>query len=61
MSEKRMVITGATGMVGRCALRACLENPDVSLVTALGRNSTGINDIRCLMRQQYSKGYYDGS
>ena len=51
MSEKRVVITGATGMVGGYVLRACLENPDVSLVTALGRNSTGINDIRCLMRQ----------
>jgi nucleoside-diphosphate-sugar epimerase len=46
MSEKRVIITGATGMVGGCALRICLENPDVSLVTVIGRNSTGINDAR---------------
>jgi FlaA1/EpsC-like NDP-sugar epimerase len=27
MIEKRVIITGATGMVGGCALRICLENP----------------------------------
>jgi hypothetical protein len=37
MSEKRVIITGATGMVGGCALRICLENPDISLVTVIGR------------------------
>jgi len=26
MNEKRVIITGATGMVGGCALRICLEN-----------------------------------
>lgn len=46
MREKRVIITGATGMVGGCALRICLENPDVSLVTAIGRSRTGINDAR---------------
>ena len=46
MSEKRVIITGATGMVGGCALQICLENPDVSLVTAIGRSYTGINDGR---------------
>ena len=46
MSEKRVIITGATGMVGGCALQICLENPDVSLVTAIGRSRTGINDAR---------------
>ena len=46
MSEKRIVITGATGMVGGCALRICLENPDVSMVTVLGRSRTGLNDAR---------------
>jgi dihydrodipicolinate reductase len=35
MSEKQVIINGATGMVGECALRICLENPDVSLVTAI--------------------------
>ena len=46
MSEKKAIITGATGMVGGCTLRICLENPHVSLVTAIGRNRTGINDAR---------------
>jgi len=44
--EKRVIITGATGMVGGCALRICLENPDVSLATVIGRNRTGISDAR---------------
>jgi nucleoside-diphosphate-sugar epimerase len=42
MSGKRVILTGATGMVGGCALRSCLENPDVSMVTAIGRRSTGM-------------------
>jgi uncharacterized protein YbjT (DUF2867 family) len=46
MTEKRIIITGATGMVGGCVLRICLENPDVSQVTAIGRSRTGINDAR---------------
>jgi uncharacterized protein YbjT (DUF2867 family) len=46
MSKKRVIITGATGMVGGCALRICLENPDVSRVTAIGRSRTGISDAR---------------
>jgi uncharacterized protein YbjT (DUF2867 family) len=46
MSEMRVIITGATGMVGGCALRICLENPDVSLVTVIGRSRTKINDAR---------------
>ena len=46
MSAKRIIITGATGMVGGCALRICLENPDVSLVTTIGRRHTGIDDPR---------------
>jgi hypothetical protein len=32
MNEKRVVITGATGMAVGCALRTCLEYSDVSLV-----------------------------
>jgi hypothetical protein len=46
MNEKRMVITGATGMVGGCALRLSLENPDASQVTAIGRKSTDIKGAR---------------
>ncbi len=46
MSGKRVILTGATGMVGGCALRVCLEHPDVSAVTAIGRRSTGIKDVK---------------
>jgi uncharacterized protein YbjT (DUF2867 family) len=57
--EKRVVITGATGMVGGCALRLCLENPDVSQVTVIGRKSTGINDAR--MREVVADNFTDFS
>lgn len=46
MCDKRVIITGATGMVGGCALRICLENPDVSMVTVMGRSRTGINHTK---------------
>ena len=46
MMDKRVIITGATGMVGGCALRICLDNPDVYLVTVIGRSRTGIHHTR---------------
>jgi nucleoside-diphosphate-sugar epimerase len=46
MSGKKVIITGGTGMVGGCALRICLENQDVSMVTTIGRSRTGINNVR---------------
>ncbi|MFH2011437.1 MAG: hypothetical protein ABIJ37_01835 [Pseudomonadota bacterium] len=42
MNGKHVIILGATGMVGGCALRICLEHPDVSVVTIIGRNPTRI-------------------
>ena len=36
--EKRLVIVGATGMVGGYALRYALRNPAVGRVTAIGRS-----------------------
>src|SRR5216684_8624360 len=41
--QKRVVIVGATGMVGGYALRYALENPDVGRVTAIGRRKLGIS------------------
>ncbi len=41
--RKRVIITGATGMVGGCALSICLEHPEVSRITAMGRRPTGIH------------------
>jgi uncharacterized protein YbjT (DUF2867 family) len=39
---KRLVIVGATGMVGGYALRYALEHPDVEHVTSVGRKKLGI-------------------
>lgn len=40
---KRLVIVGASGMVGGLALRYALQNPAVGAVTAIGRRSLGIS------------------
>ena len=42
MSGRSVVIVGATGMVGGIALRFCLEDPDVSTVTVIGRRPVGV-------------------
>jgi uncharacterized protein YbjT (DUF2867 family) len=41
--QERLVIVGATGMVGGYALRCALENPAVASVTAIGRKNLGIS------------------
>jgi uncharacterized protein YbjT (DUF2867 family) len=41
--QKRLVIVGATGMVGGCALRYALDNSAVECVTSIGRKSLGIS------------------
>jgi uncharacterized protein YbjT (DUF2867 family) len=41
--QTRIVIVGATGMVGGYALRYALEHPAVSRVTAIGRRKLGIS------------------
>jgi uncharacterized protein YbjT (DUF2867 family) len=43
MTGKRLVIVGATGMVGGYALRYALEASDVGSVTAIGRRKLGIS------------------
>ena len=40
--RKRLVIVGATGMVGGCALRCALDHPAVGGATAIGRKPTGL-------------------
>ncbi len=37
----KVLIFGATGMVGQAALRECLQAPDVALVQTVGRAATG--------------------
>jgi len=41
--QARLVIVGATGMVGGYALHHALENPAVASVTAIGRRKLGIS------------------
>jgi uncharacterized protein YbjT (DUF2867 family) len=48
--QKRLVIVGATGMVGGYALRYALDHPAVGTATAIGRKPTGfrhpkLNDV----------------
>jgi uncharacterized protein YbjT (DUF2867 family) len=41
--QKRLVIVGATGMVGGYALRYALENSAVARVTSIGRRNLGVS------------------
>jgi uncharacterized protein YbjT (DUF2867 family) len=38
----KVIVTGATGMVGKGVLLECLENPDVARVLSLGRSPLGM-------------------
>jgi N-acetyl-gamma-glutamylphosphate reductase len=41
--KKRLVIVGATGMVGGYALRYVLEHPAIGCTTSIGRRELGIS------------------
>jgi len=42
-AQKRLVIVGATGMVGGYALRCALDHPAVGITTSIGRKPTGLS------------------
>jgi uncharacterized protein YbjT (DUF2867 family) len=44
IASMKVLIYGATGMVGRGVLLASLGDPDVKLVVTLGRTATGLHD-----------------
>ena len=48
----KVILFGATGMVGRGVLRECLRDPSVTGVLAIGRSPTGLRDekLRELIR-----------
>ena len=46
MSGARVLVLGATGMVGGIALRELLAREDVAEVTSIGRRSVGVSDER---------------
>ena len=43
IGQKRLVIVGATGMVGGYALRYALEHPAIGCATSIGRRELGIS------------------
>jgi uncharacterized protein YbjT (DUF2867 family) len=46
MTAKRLVLVGATGMVGSYAVRYALDHPDVGTVTAIGRRKLGFDHAK---------------
>jgi len=46
LNGKKVILTGATGMVGGIALRLCLDEPDVLMVTAVGRSKSGVEHAK---------------
>jgi len=54
--QKRLVIVGATGMVGGCALRYALDNSAVECVTSIGRKRLGISHpkLKEVLRQNFA-------
>jgi uncharacterized protein YbjT (DUF2867 family) len=46
MKEIKVILTGATGMIGDGVLLECLENPNVKEVVAIGRRECGRKDSK---------------
>ena len=42
----KVLMFGATGMVGQSVLRECLAAPDVSAIVCVGRSASGVSDPR---------------
>lgn len=56
MTGHRVVVVGATGLIGGLVLRYALEDPAVESVTSVGRRSLGIQDpkLREVMHSDFS-------
>ena len=57
MSGQRILIIGATGMVGGEALGLCLENDGIAAVTVIGRRATGV--VHAKLREVIHDDYLD--
>jgi uncharacterized protein YbjT (DUF2867 family) len=55
----KVIVFGATGMVGQGVLRECLLDPDVSEVLVVGRGTTGRTDAK--LRELIHRDLYDVS
>jgi uncharacterized protein YbjT (DUF2867 family) len=42
----RVILFGATGMIGQGVLRECLQDSEVDLVQTIGRKATGVHDSK---------------
>lgn len=56
----KVIIFGATGMVGQAALRECLQASDVELVLTVGRTPTGQRHLRLRELVHADLWHYDG-
>ena len=53
----KVIVFGATGMVGQGVLRECLEDPGVEAVLVVGRNACGVTHPK--LRELLKKDLYD--
>ncbi len=53
---KKVIITGATGMIGKGVLLECLDHPEIKEVLAIGRNSQGMTHpkLKELIHQDFT-------
>ena len=52
--QTRLVIVGATGMVGGYALRYALDRPSVGVVTVIGRRKLGISPLKEVFHRDFA-------
>lgn len=60
----KVIIYGATGMIGQGALRACLNDPQVEAVLAVGRTATGVQHPKLkelMMRDLADYSHFDAA
>lgn len=52
---KKVIITGATGMIGGTVLRKCLESPEINQIVSISRRTTGIQHEKLteVLRQDF--------
>jgi uncharacterized protein YbjT (DUF2867 family) len=54
----KVLLFGATGMVGQGVLRECLQDPGVDLVAAIGRSATGVQHPKLVEIQHADLAHY---
>jgi uncharacterized protein YbjT (DUF2867 family) len=55
----KVILFGATGMIGQGALRACLADPSVERVLSISRSPTGVSDAK--LREVIHRDFHDYS